>query len=230
MDVKILRLIEGAQAARGLTVIIDVFRAFTTACYAFASGADRIIPVGDIDIAYQLKEEHPAYILMGERGGKMQPGFDYGNSPSIISKEDLTGKTLIHTTSAGTQGIVNATGADEIISGSFVNAGAIVRYIQQKQPDQVSLVAMGKGGLEDSDEDMLCAAYLKNELENRNNYFEKIVDHLKKYKSAQKFFDPDITWAPEQDFEHCMTLDRFDFILKAKPMANGLVFFEKVSV
>ncbi|MEE4310342.1 MAG: 2-phosphosulfolactate phosphatase [candidate division KSB1 bacterium] len=228
MDIKILKLIEGAQAAQGLTVIIDVFRAFTTACYAFAGGADRIIPVGDIDVAYQLKEAHPEYILMGERGGKMQPGFDYGNSPSIIAKEELTGKTLIHTTSAGTQGIVNATGANEIISGSFVNAGAIVRYIQQKQPGQVSLVAMGKGGLEESDEDMLCAAYLKNAIENRDNYFEKIVDHLRKYKSARKFFDPDITWAPEQDFEHCMALNRFEFVLKTYPLADGLVYFRKI--
>jgi 2-phosphosulfolactate phosphatase len=33
-------------------------------------------------------------------------GFDYGNSPSIILKKNVTGKTIRHTTGAGTQGIV----------------------------------------------------------------------------------------------------------------------------
>ena len=33
MRVQILELIEGAKKAEGLTVIIDVFRAFTTECY-----------------------------------------------------------------------------------------------------------------------------------------------------------------------------------------------------
>ena len=42
MNIKILKLIEGAKKAEGLTVIIDVFRAFTVACYAFNNGA-RII-------------------------------------------------------------------------------------------------------------------------------------------------------------------------------------------
>ncbi len=48
MNIKILQLLEGAQNALGLTVIIDVFRAFTTACYAFDLGASKIIPVGDM--------------------------------------------------------------------------------------------------------------------------------------------------------------------------------------
>ena len=54
MDIKILQLLEGAKKATGLTVVIDVFRAFSTACYAFDLGALNIIPVGDIKISYQL--------------------------------------------------------------------------------------------------------------------------------------------------------------------------------
>jgi 2-phosphosulfolactate phosphatase len=34
-----LRLLDGAKTARGLTVVIDVFRAFSTAAYAFDRGA-----------------------------------------------------------------------------------------------------------------------------------------------------------------------------------------------
>lgn len=39
-------------------------------------------------------------------------------------------KTVIHTTSAGTQGIVNAVKADKIITGSLINAKAIAEYIK----------------------------------------------------------------------------------------------------
>ena len=46
--------------------------------------AVEIIPIGDIDLAYQLKNDNPDRILMGERNGKIQPGFDFGNSPSQI--------------------------------------------------------------------------------------------------------------------------------------------------
>jgi len=228
MDINILELITGAKQAAGLTVIIDVFRAFTTECYVFNNGAEKIFPVGDIEVAYRLKAEHPDYVLMGERGGIIQPGFDYGNSPALIEHVDFTGKTVVHTTSAGTQGIVNAAGADEIITGSFVNAGAVVAYIRRKAPKQVSLVAMGHAGVRPTDEDSLLALYLKNELENQPNDFSRIVDHLKTYESAQKFFNPEIDWAPERDFELCMNLNRFDFVLKAEATEEGLIALKKM--
>ena len=146
MNIRILQLLEGAQAARGLTVIIDVFRAFSVEAYAMAGGAKEIWAVGDIEKAYEMKKEYPDALLAGERGGMRCEGFDCGNSPSEIAKIDLNGKTLIHTTSAGTQGIANALHADEIITGSLVNASAIVEYIRKQNPEEVSLVCMGLAG------------------------------------------------------------------------------------
>ena len=37
MDITIKEFIKGAQEAQGVTVIIDVFRAFSTACYALTT-------------------------------------------------------------------------------------------------------------------------------------------------------------------------------------------------
>ncbi len=59
------------------------------------------------------------------------------------SQADLKGKTVIHTTTAGTQGLINASGADIVITGSFVNAGAIIRFIKALNPDLVSLGCHG---------------------------------------------------------------------------------------
>ncbi len=161
MDVKVLQLIEGAKKAEGLTVIIDVFRAFSTACYVFKNRVNKIIPVGKLNTAYSLKEQDNSLILMGERTGKLLPDFDYGNSPALIKDVDFSNEIVVHTTSAGTQGIVNAKNASQIITASFVNAQAVVNYILKKQPSRVSLVCMGNAGVETADEDVLCALYLK---------------------------------------------------------------------
>ena len=48
MKIKIFELIDGAKKAEGLTVIIDVFRAFTLETYLFAQGAEKIYPVGEM--------------------------------------------------------------------------------------------------------------------------------------------------------------------------------------
>ena len=216
MEVKILQLLEGAKEARGLTVIIDVFRAFSTASYAFHKGANKIIPVGNIELAYDFKKKNPHFILVGERNEKMPEGFDYGNSPTQLNKADLKNKTIVHTTSSGTQGIVNAKGAKEILTGSFVNAGAIVRYIKEKKPEIVSLVCMGYACQYPTDEDTLCAEYIKNELEDKPSNFNEMVE-IMRTGSGARFFKPEHQeWAPKEDFEMCLNLNRFDFVLKAK--------------
>ena len=89
MDISNLNLLAGAKEARGIAVIIDVFRAFSTACCVMANGAQQIVPVGDIEIARQLKDTNPDHILMGERGGQKPPDFDYGNSPAEIKEVDF---------------------------------------------------------------------------------------------------------------------------------------------
>ncbi len=227
MQIEILELLAGARKAEGLAVVIDVFRAFSVACYLTENGAQEIIPVGELEQAYKLKEENPDIVLIGEREGKVLPGFDYGNSPTETKGVEFTGKTIVHTTSAGTQGLVNARGAEEIITGSFVNAGAIVNYIRNKTPEKVCLVAMGTGGVESADEDLYCARYLKSCLEGEPLDFTEIVSDLRK-RAGSNFFDPEQDWLPEGDFNSCLDLDRFDFVLKAERKKDGLLYLQKM--
>ncbi|MBU4379360.1 MAG: 2-phosphosulfolactate phosphatase, partial [Proteobacteria bacterium] len=139
-----------------------------------------------------------------------------------------SGRTVVHTTSAGTQGLLACTGADEVLTGSFVNAGALVEYLRVRNPEVVTLVAMGTAGVMRAQEDMMCAMYLKNALEDYPNSFETLKSFLAQVDSAQKFFDPEKTYAPERDFELCMALDRFDFVLRASPYVDGAVRLERV--
>lgn len=217
MRIKILQLFEGARSVEGLAVIIDVFRAFTVACYVVENGAEKIITVKDVATAFRLRDENPGYVLIGERHEAIIPGFDFGNQPSRVAPVDFTGKTVVLTTSAGTMGIVYAAKrTDEIITGSFVNAGAIIRYIREKNPEVVSLVCMGYSGKYQVEEDTFCAEYIKNALEDRDSNFEKMAAIVRE-TSGRRFFDPcTMKHSPPEDFYLCMQHDIFDFVLKAE--------------
>jgi 2-phosphosulfolactate phosphatase len=223
MDIRILQLIEGAKMAEGITVVIDVFRAFSLESYMMAQGAKTVIPVGDAELAYRLKRENPDMILAGERDGKIMPGFDLGNSPTDLQNGiDVTGKTVIHTTSAGTQGIANAVNASKILCGALVNARATAEYIRSLNPEKVSLVCMGLAAKEPTEEDTLCAEYIKSILLGSTIDLEAGIENLK-VTSVAKFFDKtqnDVF--PEMDFHYCTQVDKFDFALEVETDAQGL--------
>jgi 2-phosphosulfolactate phosphatase len=82
VNIRILQLLAGARQAEGLTVIIDVFRASTVGSYVFGNRAERILPVGKLEAAYEFKEQNPDFLLIGERKGQRPPNFDFGNSPT----------------------------------------------------------------------------------------------------------------------------------------------------
>ncbi len=214
MQIDILQLTEGAKKAKGTTVVIDVFRAFSTACYLFAAGADRIIPVEQIEEALRLKELFPEAILLGERREQKVPGFDFGNSPTHIHNQDFRGKTIIMTTSSGTKGLMNARDADELLSGSFVNAGAIIRYIEHKNPATVSLVCMGYEGHRPTQEDTFLAEYIKAKLTGKQTDFEGMKTILRTGDGARLLDPANHEWSPVTDFDLCLDLDRFDFVLR----------------
>ena len=222
--INILHLLEGARQARGLAVIIDVFRAFSLECYFYASGAKMVRPVGSLEEAFFLKQQFPGCLLAGERKGRKCEGFDYGNSPSSIDKNDVEGKIIIHTTSSGTQGIVNARGAYTILTGSLVNAKAIARYIIREQPPEVSLVCMGDGGVLPAVEDELCAEYIRSlllgeDFPDMDQRIRHMIDH-----GAEKFFTPELQDVfPEQDFWLCTMVDRFDFVLLVEKDSIGYI-------
>lgn len=222
--VRTLSLIEGAKQARGLCVIIDVFRAFSLECCLYDLGAGQVRPVGSVEETLRLHERIPGSVLIGERGGARIEGFDYGNSPSTMTREAICGRTILHTTSAGTQGVVNAVHAEEIITGSLVNAAAVAAYIAGRQPREVSLVCMGYAGIAPAAEDELCAAYIESLL--RGEPMEDIAQRAAalQYGGGAHFFDPDKQHIyPEADFHFCIRRDVFPFVLRVEKDELGLV-------
>lgn len=228
MNIKILQLIEGARQAAGVTVVIDVFRAMSVETYLMAGGADKIFPVGDIHLAYQYKEAHPEYILVGERHGKICEGFDFGNSPSQIQGYDFAGKTVVHTTSAGTQGIANAIHAERILGGCLANANATAEYIMRLNPEEVSLVCMGLEAKAPIEEDTLCAEYIKSILEGKPLELEAEIEKLKETSGAKFFDKAQQEVFPEPDFYLSTKVDAFPFALELVQPEEGPAYMRKV--
>ena len=223
MDVKILELIEGAKLAKGVTVVIDVFRAMTVESYLVRNNVFDLIPMGNLEDAYAFRDAHPGTLLVGEREGKKCMGFDYGNSPSQIKNIDFSGKTVVHTTSAGTQGIANAINASEILLAGFVNANATAEYIKRKNPEFVSLVCMGLAGMESTKEDTLCAEYIKSILTGNKMNLTDGFEECKRTSGA-KFFDTKLQDVfPEEDFYLSLQPDIFDFALCVKKGNDGFM-------
>ena len=214
MIIKRLSLIGGAKQAKGLAVVIDVFRAFTTAAYVMANGAERIYPVASVDEAFRLKRLNNEWILMGERDGKKISGFDYGNSPYDIMNVDFMGHSVIQTTTAGTTGLYNAYNADEVLAGSFVIADSIVDYIKTKNPKTISLIAMGWAGKEKAPEDEALADYIELKLRDKEPDFGAMWSIIRNHSEGAKFFDPNQSVFKEEDFHCAMDINRFDFCLK----------------
>jgi 2-phosphosulfolactate phosphatase len=207
VTVRVARFLDGARSATGRAVIVDVFRAFTTAAFCVAAGARESVLLGDHEEALRMKRADPSLFLTGEIGGRPIPGFDVGYSPSAVDGLDLEGRRVVQRTSSGTQGVVAAASADEIVLGSFVVAEATVRYLGERG-GEVTVVSMGERGILESSEDDACAAYLAARLRGERVDAAEVVARLWEHEDRAW---PE--WFPRRDAELACEVDRFDFAL-----------------
>jgi 2-phosphosulfolactate phosphatase len=115
------------ELAGGLVVVIDVLRATTTVCHALAAGAKAVVPCMEVqearDIARRLPEGE--VVLGGERRGLRIDGFDLGNSPAEYTQKAIAGRTVVFTTTNGTQALRLCGEARRAVLGAFVNRSAV---------------------------------------------------------------------------------------------------------
>jgi 2-phosphosulfolactate phosphatase len=202
-------------------VVIDVFRAFTTAAVALANGATSIVMVRTVEEGLALREAGIGQICMGEVRGRAPDGFDFGNSPFEISGVDFHGKTIIQRTSAGTQGIIAAANqADRLYAASLVTAEATVRALVFHSRDQISLVAMGDNGVKRTDEDELCAIHLRNRLEERPSDPDAIRRLILAGGEVGRFRDPARPYLHPEDVDIALDIDGYDFAVRVN-FENG---------
>ncbi len=133
-----------------IVVIIDIFRATSAICTAFEHGAEKMIPVATIDEARQWKEK--GYLVGAERDAIPVEGFDFGNSPYSYMGENVKGKTIVITTTNGTQAIEAAKEAYKVVVGSFLNINALCEWLVSEKRSVLLLCSgwKNKFNLEDA--------------------------------------------------------------------------------
>ena len=143
-------LYEPELHAGSIVIVIDILRASSAICTAFANGARAIIPVAGADEAKEYKEK--GYLVAAERDGFVLDFADFGNSPFNFTPDRVEGKTIVYSTTNGT-GIINlASSAYMIAVGSFLNIGALLRWITDQDKDVMLFCAGWKNrfNLEDT--------------------------------------------------------------------------------
>ncbi len=208
---------QGAREAQGLAVIIDVFRAFTCEPLFFHFGVKKVLLEADPEKAKALKREHPQYVLVGEVDEVPLEGADLGNSPSEIVLKGRTffqDRVVVHRTTAGVTGVRTAIeGADEVVLGSFLMARAVAEYVRARNPDVVTIVAMGDRALRKAPEDEACADYLEHLLTGKAFDPVHSLKEVLFQPTAQKFIRGERPYLPREDPVFCLQRDFFDFIL-----------------
>jgi len=193
----------GLEELEGTVVVLDIIRASNTVLSLLAGGAGQVVIAADLELAYSLKRENPDWLLWGERGGIPPEGFDGDNSPSRAQRTALGGKSVILTTSAGTQAVHRLGRAGQVFFGSFANAAALTLALKAIGPSTVNLLAMGFRGREPAVEDDLCAEYLRASLLDRPPAYGPMRERILAGAGAELLRRLGL----EEDLEFCTRLD-----------------------
>jgi 2-phosphosulfolactate phosphatase len=138
------------EVAGRAVFVVDVLRATTVACAALHHGARAVIPVGSIEEAIRMGQTLGSadVRLIGERNGVRIPGFALGNSPLEMTEQEVRGKTLVMTTTNGTQAMLSTQGAALVYLAAAANlsvAGARGRQLLDQGLDLLILCS-GRSG------------------------------------------------------------------------------------
>lgn len=196
-------------------VVIDVLRAFTTEAWALHCGASRVLAVAAAERAFALRDaDIDDVVLAGEDGGRPMDGFDTGNSPSAIAEMDLTGRTFVHRTSAGTQGLVRCQDSPLLLAASFVTAAATARELRASGAARVTYVITGASLGRNGDEDLACAELIAARVAGDAPDPRPFLDRVPLSDAGRKFGSE--PWLPSVDVDLSCEVDRFDFALVAR--------------
>ncbi len=201
-----------------IVVVVDILRATSSMTTAFAYGVASVTPVPTLADCRMLKND--GYITAGERGGQKVEGFDRGNSPFDFMDHDLQDRHLAFTTTNGSQAIVLASDARQVLIGSFLNLSATADYLMARDQPVLILCAGWKGNF--NIEDTLYAGALAQKLQKRfeisddaslaaSTLYQCVADNILDFLAKSSHARRLVGFKNQKDLEFCMEQDRFNF-------------------
>lgn len=202
-----------------VVVIIDVFRACTTAAYILNRNPKTYILASKSYIIERLASNFENPLLVGKSEKGVDLVYHIPNSPTRTEDVTVSGRHVLHRTEAGANGIILAGQSDILLATGFINASSTAQYIKNMKNVEVIIIPMGHEGTRPSLEDNLCATYLKELIGGRKLRIGKFIPILQE-GAGKYFFSTDQYQYPKEDFSRCLEIDRFDFVIKANVMKD----------
>jgi len=143
-----------------LVVVVDILRATTIITTMFKNGLYKLLPVKNLDEAKAYKEK--GFMVAAERNGKKLDFADFNNSPYVFTPEIVKGKTLVYSSTNGTNTIDSVKSAKKVVIASFLNLSAVTDYIQKSNKNVVILCSGWQGNF--CSEDAIFAGALSERL------------------------------------------------------------------
>lgn len=124
-------------------VVVDVLRSSSTIITALSNGAKSVMPFTNLSKAMQVhRGARLDAILAGERNGVTPSHFDYNISPFDMSRENVSGRTILYSSSNFTRILGRVRKRHRIVVGAIVNARAVANYLQARG-ESVAIVPCG---------------------------------------------------------------------------------------
>lgn len=152
-----------------IIVVADVLRATSVITTMFMNGVEAVIPVRTIEEAKDYKDK--GFLVVAERDGQKLDFADFGNSPFYFTPEVVSEKTLVYSTTNGTNALTLGEKSKQVLVGSFLNISSLAFYLNSRKEDVLILCAGWKDKF--SLEDCLFAGALSQKLMSGRAYFTK---------------------------------------------------------
>jgi len=146
-------MFEAHSDIEAVVVIIDILRATSSICTAFANGVLEIIPVATVEEAREMKNK--GYLLAAERDGYVLDFADFGNSPFNFAPGKVGGKSVAYSTTNGTGLMKMASECHDVVIGSYLNFSALCSWLEEQNRKVIIVCAGWKKRF--SLEDALCS-------------------------------------------------------------------------
>jgi 2-phosphosulfolactate phosphatase len=209
-----------------IVVVIDIFRATSSICYGIENGAEAIIPVSEVEECAAYREKGFDHLLAAERNGEVVAGFDFGNSPFSYTKEKVSGKTVVLTTTNGTHALHLSRKAKKIVIGSFLNLTSLCNWLKT-QNESILLVCAGWKNNFNLEDTLFAGAVVEQLKESgytlddpamaANDLFQIGKNDISQYLSKTSHGERLKKLGIEKDITFCLQVD----ITTAIPILNG---------
>lgn len=126
-----------------IVVIVDILRATSIITTMFHNGLEKLIPAKSLGEAKKYKNE--GFLVAAERDGKKVDFADFNNSPYTFTLDAVKGKTIVYSTTNGTDTINKVIGAEIVLIASFHNLSSVHDFLVSQQKDILILCSGWKG-------------------------------------------------------------------------------------